>query len=123
MFSITIAAANEVLAVAARSDAVGMALRIAAREVADGSLEFGMGFDEGREDDEPIDCGGLTVLVGSPSRPLLAGTVLDYVEVEPGRFDFVFMPAAETVAAFDGSAAPRNAGGGCGGGACGSCGG
>lgn len=121
MFTLTPTAAQEILAAAARSDAAGQALRVAARQTADGSIEYGMGFDDEREDDEPAEFGGLTVLVGSPSRPLLADTVLDYVELEPGRFDFVFVPLAETVAADAAAAAPGR--GGCGSGGCGSCGG
>ena len=113
MFNVTSAAAQEILAAAARSDAQGMALRVAARQVADGSIEYGMGFDEAREDDQPAQFGALTVLVGSPSKPLLEGTVLDYVEIEPGRFDFIFAPPQP-------QAPPR---GGCGSGACGNCGG
>jgi Fe-S cluster assembly iron-binding protein IscA len=77
-----------------RSNAQGLALRVAARQVADGSIEYGMGFDDTREDDEPAQFGELTVLVGSPSKPLLQGTVLDYVEIEPGRFEFIFAPPA-----------------------------
>ena len=48
MFQVTHSAANEILAAAARSDAAGLALRVAARKVADGSIEYGMGFDEVR---------------------------------------------------------------------------
>jgi iron-sulfur cluster assembly protein len=114
MFNVTSAAAQELLAAAARSDAAGMALRIAARQTADGSIEYGMGFDEERDDDLPAQFDELTVLIGSPSKPLLDETVLDFVEVEPGRFDFVFLPAS----ALD--AAPA-AGGSCGTGGCGSC--
>ena len=114
-FTITPAASAEVLAAAERSSAVGMALRVAARQVADGSLDYGMGFDEQREDDEPVAFDGLTVLLGSPSRPLLQDTVLDYVELEPGRFDFVFVPPG--TAPGDG---PPKAKGGCGSGGCGS---
>jgi iron-sulfur cluster assembly protein len=120
-FSVSASAAGEILAAAARSDAAGMALRVAARQVADGSIEYGMGFDEQREDDEPVAFDGLTVLVGSPSRPLLAGTVLDYVEVEPGRFDFVFIPPADDAGTVRASAAPK-AGGACGNGGCAGCG-
>ncbi len=122
MLSLTPAASQEILAAAARSNAAGMSLRIAARQVADGSIEYGMGFDEEREDDQPVEFGGLKVLVGSPSRPLLEGTVLDFVEIEPGRRDFVFIPLDEPVAATSGcaSTAPK-ARGGCGSGACGSC--
>ena len=39
MFNVTPSAAQEILAAAARSDAAGMALRVAARQVADGSAE------------------------------------------------------------------------------------
>jgi iron-sulfur cluster assembly protein len=120
MLSVTTSAAQEIQAAAARSDAAGMALRIAARQVADGSIEYGMGFDEQRDDDEPAAFDGLTVLVGSPSRPLLEGTVLDYVEVAPGRFDFVFIPPVEAVSAACDSSAPK-APGGCGSGGCGTC--
>ena len=120
-FSVSAAAAGEILAAAARSDAAGMALRVAARQVADGSIEYGMGFDEQREDDEPATFDGLTVLVGSPSRPLLAGTVLDYVEVEPGRFDFVFIPSADDAGAARDSAAPQPSQA-CGSGGCAGCG-
>ena len=121
-FTVTPAASEEILAAAARSSADGLALRVAARQVADGSLEYGMGFDERREDDEPAEFGGLTVLLGSPSRPLLADTVLDYVEVTPGRFDFVFIPPPEPMAAGFGAQAPTQAQGACGSGGCGSCG-
>ena len=107
-FTVTEAASKEILAAAERSAAAGMALRVAARQVADGSIEYGMGFDEQRDDDEPAAFDGLTVLVGSPSRPLLEGTVLDYVEVAPGRFDFVFIPPVEAVGALANRARPRH---------------
>lgn len=113
MFQVTPSAAREILAAAARSDAAGLALRVAARQVADGSIEYGMGFDEEREDDTPASFGGLTVLVGSPSLPLLDGTVLDYVEIEPGRFDFVFIPAPEDVVPGAPAAAKACGNGGC----------
>ena len=119
MFTLTPAAAQEILAAAARSDAAGMALRVAARQIADGSMEYGMGFDEEREDDAPAEFAGLKVLVGSPSRPLLQDTLLDYVEIEPGRFDFVFAPADEALMADSGAAAAPAARGGCGASGCG----
>ena len=106
MFRLTAAAAREVLAAAQRSQAEGMALRVAARTLADGSVEYGMGFDEERVDDVTTEFEGLQVLVGTPSRALLDGVELDFVEVEPGRFQFVFSaatPAAPT--ATDGDSA------------------
>ena len=131
MLSVTPSAAREILAAAVRSNAAGMALRVAARQTADGSIEYGMGFDEPRDDDAPAEFGGLTVLVGSPSLPLLEATVLDFVEVAPDRYDFIFMPLstsppglAEAGCATPAARAPGGCGGGGGsGGGCGSCGG
>ncbi len=123
MFNVTPTAAQELLAAVARSDAAGMSLRIAARQTADGSIEYGMGFDEEREDDEPAVFEGLTVLLGSPSRPLLKDTVLDYVELEPGQFGFVFIPPGAAQGGGCGSGAAKSRGacgsGGCGSGSCG----
>ena len=92
MFSITPAALTELQAAVLRSDGDGMALRIAARELANGHVEFGMGLDNERENDETAQYEGLTVLLGARSRPYLARTMLDYVELEAGRFEFVFVP-------------------------------
>jgi iron-sulfur cluster assembly protein len=116
MFTITEPAARELLAAAARSQAEGLALRVAAQRQPDGSLRYGMGFDEARENDEATEQCGLQVLVGAPSRALLSDTVLDFVELESGRFDFVFAPAAATAEA----EAPAQ---GCGSGGCSRCGG
>ncbi len=115
MFTMTPGAAQQILAAAERSDAAGMALRVAARQQADGSLDYGMGFDEQREDDSPLQFEGLTVLIGPPSQPLLQDTVLDFVEMEPGEFSFVFAAA--------GSLAPEAPASSCGSGGCSKCGG
>ena len=111
MFNLTAAAAAEIHAAAQRSQADGLALRIAARALADGRIDYGMGFDEEREHDETAEAHGLTLLLGRSSRPFLANTTLDYVELEPGRFGFVFVPGAEETAP---------AASGCGSGSCGS---
>lgn len=92
-FSITAPAVQEILAAAVRSDAVGMALRVAAQPAPDG-MDYGMGFDEAIGDDEVTVFSGLTVVVAARSRPWLEGTVLDYVEIEPGRHDFIFVAPA-----------------------------
>jgi iron-sulfur cluster assembly protein len=92
VFSVTPTASQEILAAASRSDAAGMALRVAARQVADGSIEYGMGFDEPREGDLPLQLHGVDVLIAPPSQPMLDGVVLDFVEIEPGNFNFIFVP-------------------------------
>ncbi len=90
MFTVTTSAANEIQSAAARSDAAGMALRVAARQTADGSVEYGMGFDEPREGDMPLQIEGVNLLIAPPSQPMLDDVVLDFVELEPGSFNFIF---------------------------------
>jgi iron-sulfur cluster assembly protein len=109
-FSLTPAAAREILAAAARSDAQGLPLRVAARQTPAG-IDYGMGFDPATVEDEIAVFDGLTVVVGEPSRRWLADTVLDFVEIEPGRHDFIFVAPAAAPAA-----AP-----GCGSGGCAGC--
>lgn len=120
MFNVTTTAVQEILVAAERSGAEGMALRIAARRGPGGRIEYGMGFDDEREDDQRLQFDSLAVLLGAPSRALLAGTVLDFVEVQPGSFDFVFA-AHEPTPADHGSATPAVARDGCGSGGCGGC--
>jgi iron-sulfur cluster assembly protein len=114
MFRLTPAAADQIQLAARQSQAIDMALRVAARREADGNLEFGLGFDEPREGDLPLQMEGIDVLIGPPSQALLSDTVLDFVEVEPGDFQFVFMPQDEPAPASGGCASAQ-------GGACGSC--
>lgn len=122
-FSITAPAVQEILAAAARSDAAGLALRVAAKGTPDG-IDYGMGFDEPGEDDEVRDFSGLTVVVAAPSRRWLEGTVLDYVEIEPGRHDFIFVATATPDAGgATQSAAAAPATKSCGTGGCSGCGG
>ncbi len=112
-FHVTSAAAQEILAAAGRSGAAGMALRVAARHTPEG-IAYGMGFDEAAPDDEVAMFEGLTVLIAAPSRPLLAQTVLDFVELDAGGRDFIFVPPQPS-----GGAAPTTQ---CGSGGCSGCG-
>lgn len=116
MFQVTPAAAQQIRVAAALSEAGGMALRVAARQVADGSIEYGMGFDTTHDGDEPFEVDGLTVVVAPPCQPLLEATMLDWVELEPGAFAFIFIPPAALS-----PEPPAAAGGACGSGGCGSC--
>lgn len=112
MFSVTTTASREILAATARSHADGMALRVAALREADGSVRYGMGFDEPREGDMPLQVQGVNVVIAPPSQPMLEGIVLDFVELEPGRFEFIFVPESEA------SEKPAKA---CGNGGCSGC--
>lgn len=119
MITLTPAAARQIHA-ASEQNAMdeGLALRVAAHMAHDGSIEFGMGFDEQRDGDHAFSDKGVNLLVGKPSQALLSGTVLDFVEVEPGDFRFVFEAGA-----CDARAATPSSGGACGSGGCNRCGG
>jgi len=94
MITLTPAAAEQVLRAAADAGIEEPLLRVAARlDDADGGIEYGMGFDDRREQDEEFECEGVVVLVSPPSRDALAGTVLDFVEMSPGDYRFIFRRA------------------------------
>ncbi len=114
MFQVTAAATRQIRESAQRSHAEGMALRVAARQVADGSLEYGMGFDARGDDDSSLEFDGLTVLVAAHHQPLLDDTVLDFVELQPGEFGFIFIPPQPEPTALEQPKA-------CGSGGCGRC--
>ena len=94
MISLTATAARQILLAAEQAGMEEPLLRVAARYDEDGDrIEYGMGFDDRREQDEELECEGVIVLVSPTSRAQLEGTVLDYVEIEPAEFRFVFSRA------------------------------
>jgi iron-sulfur cluster assembly protein len=116
MFMLSPAAAAEIRAAMPRSGAEGLALRVAARVETGGEMAFGMGFDEQREGDLPLEIDGVQLLIAQPSQGLLDDALLDFVEVAPGRHDFVCVAQAEDSP----DPAPAKA---CGSGGCSGCGG
>ncbi len=115
MINLTKEAADMIRQAAENSDAQGLGLRLAAKVNDAGMMEFGMGFDQERENDAVHESWGITLLVSKHSAPYLQDVTLDYTEVAPGQQSFVFMkPGAEE---------PSGGGGGCGSGGCGSGGG
>ena len=118
MFSLSMTAARQIHDAAQSSNAQNLALRIAARVDADGSVEYGMGFDETADEDLRLDLHGVAVVIGEAHQALLDQTLLDYVEMAPGQFNFIFMDA-ELAAAEQGKGANACTTGGCGAGACG----
>ncbi|BAU48520.1 adhesin [Sulfurifustis variabilis] len=92
MITITPQAADQIRRSAEQSDAKGLALRIAARRLDDGSIDYGMGFDDQRRDDDTrITSDGVEVVISGASKDLLTGATLDYVELNPGEFHFIFI--------------------------------
>jgi iron-sulfur cluster assembly protein len=90
MITVTPRAAEQIARSAAQSGATAC-LRLAARLGDKGVLEYGMGFDEKAEGDAEIVSNDVTVLVSHDSVELLAGATLDYVELNPGEWRFIFL--------------------------------
>jgi iron-sulfur cluster assembly protein len=92
MITITPAAAKQISASAKQGDMQGLVMRIAAKRNPDGSMHYGMGFDENELDgDIRVNAGGIDVVIGESSHILLEGVTLDYVEIEPETWQFIFM--------------------------------
>ena len=113
MFTLTPSAAEQIARAAAeQADPTTMLpmLRVAAKiDETDGELVYGMGFDDEREDDLVVDGGGIAILISPHSQPLLESTTLDFSEVAPGEFQFIFRGGCNAPASKQGC-------GGCGGG-------
>jgi iron-sulfur cluster assembly protein len=92
MITITPAAADQIRASAEQGGMQGLAMRIAAKRNPDGSIHYGMGFDDKTlEGDIPITSEGVEIVISEVSKILLDGMTLDYVEIEPDTFQFIFM--------------------------------
>lgn len=117
MFTLTPAAARQISQAATSSGTQNMALRVAATADTDGTLQYGMGFDDAQENDMNLVLDGVAVVIAEHHQALLDDTTLDYVELEPGKFNFIFIPGQNEAPTEATQAA------GCGSGGCGSCGG
>jgi iron-sulfur cluster assembly protein len=120
MIQLTPPAAEQILrAVEAQQDDTEQAsLRIAAK-IEDGEIVYGMGFDDERENDVVIETNGIRLVIAPRSQELLDGTTLDFVELRPGEFQFIFVNPNEVPPTGGGCGTPKAGGGG---GGCGSCG-
>lgn len=93
MFALTSTATEQIVRAAAEQpdSRHRPMLRVAAKyDENDGELVYGMGFDDEREDDLVIDGGDIAILISPRSQPLLENTTLDFTEVQPGEFQFIF---------------------------------
>lgn len=69
----------------------GGSLRVAAKRNQNGGVDYAMGFDDIQPDDAQVHWHGVTVVVAPTSTELLTGATLDYVELDDGSHEFIFM--------------------------------
>lgn len=91
MFKVTPQAAEQVKMAAEQGGTTGMALRLAAQQRPDGSIDYRMGFDEETEDDIRFSSEGVQIVIAPEYVPLLDAATLDFVEMEPGESQFIFL--------------------------------
>tara|TARA_Y100001935_G_scaffold255110_1_gene266580 strand:+ start:5105 stop:5413 length:309 start_codon:yes stop_codon:yes gene_type:complete len=91
MFKVTKSAADQVKNAAQQGDSEGLALRLAAQKNADGTYQYQMGFDETTEDDIKFASEGVNIVMAPEYVPLLDKATLDYVKLEEGEFQFIFI--------------------------------
>jgi len=91
MINITPEAAVQILASAQQSAGGEVYLRLAARLDAKGVIEYGMGLDDRAEGDLLAVSQGINILVSPGCVELLTGATLDFVEINPGEKQFIFI--------------------------------
>ncbi len=97
IITLTTAAQQQIALAARQGGAEGLALRLAAKRQADGSISYLFGFDEPKEHDFRVESEGLLVVIEPEYVNLLEGATMDYVEIEPDDMRFIFLnPNDET---------------------------
>ena len=91
MFKVTSRAADQVREAAKGGGTEGMALRLAAQQKPDGSIDYLMGFDEAKEDDIQFKSENVDIVIAPEYVPLLDQAVMDFVQLDDGETQFVFM--------------------------------
>ena len=91
-FRITEDAAEEILRSMRQTDPSAGSLRIAAKRRPDGSIDYAMGFAEADDTDTMVEQFSVEVLIGVTSLDLLAGALLDFVQLKTtGPKEFIFL--------------------------------
>jgi len=91
MIAVTPLAAEQIAKSAQQAGPGEVCLRLAARLDDKGVLEYGMGFDGKADGDTQVAASGITLLISPGSVELLTGATLDYVEINPGEWRFIFI--------------------------------
>ncbi|MCZ6487972.1 MAG: Fe-S cluster assembly protein HesB [Gammaproteobacteria bacterium] len=92
MIKLTEQAAKQIIDSAEQGKMQGIPLRLAIKEQDDGSFHYAMGFDEQRlPGDIFVNIEEISMVVSAISKDLAEGMTIDYVELEPGKSEFIFL--------------------------------
>jgi len=103
MITVTPSAAEQIQLSAEQSGINDATLRIAIKRIEDGSLHYAMGFDDAISDtDVQLETAGVKLVIAPTSKELAEGMTLDYVELDDGEKNFIFInPNDKTYAPAD----------------------
>ena len=92
MISLSTAALEQIKISSAQGEMGALPIRIAIKEQDDGSFHYAMGFDEQRlPGDNFLNFDGVDLVVSEGSKNLAEGMTIDFVELEPGKSEFIFL--------------------------------
>lgn len=92
MISLSATALEQIKLSAAGTDMANLPLRVAIKKQDDGSFHYAMGFDEQRlPGDNFLNYDGVNLVVSAGSKDLAEGMTIDFVELEPGKAEFIFL--------------------------------
>ena len=92
MISLSTTALEQIRRSAETGDMQSIPLRVAVKKLDDGSLHYAMGFDEHKfPGDTFFNFDGVDLVVSTGSKDLADGMSIDYVELEPGKLEFIFL--------------------------------
>lgn len=92
MISVTTSALEQIKLSVTQGEKGSLPLRIAIKEQDDGSFHYAMGFDEQRlPGDNFLNFDGVDLVVSENSKDLAEGMTIDFVELEPGKSEFIFL--------------------------------
>ncbi|MCP4875510.1 MAG: Fe-S cluster assembly protein HesB [Gammaproteobacteria bacterium] len=92
MISLSNTALEQIKLSSSEGNMGSLPLRIAIKQQDDGSFHYAMGFDEQRlPGDSFLNFDGVNLVVSEGSKDLADGLTIDFVELEAGKAEFIFL--------------------------------
>ena len=91
IFEISDAASKQILSSSETTDSKDWPLRIAVSVDANGKYNYLMGFDQSKEEDLRLKINKVEIVIAPDSMINLKNCKLDYVEIDKGTYEFIFL--------------------------------
>ena len=92
MITLTSEATAQIRESSKQSETADLPLRVAVLVKEDGSYHYAIGFDDAIQDEDVrFNENGIDLVVSPSSAGALKGMTIDFVEIEPGKSQFIFL--------------------------------